>query len=244
MLPVRKHGRILDRPRIAAMLRAMAAFRLTSLLLVAAAFAACNEPAPAGGEAAQDADAWLARELGWVEGADATSRAAQDHARNEHRFLSVCGVGCSVVGVSDITVRMCFPQVAVVIVDKTTEAVQSERHAEMKKQARAFAEAYNRLTEANLRSLEKGSCPPAVDWDRASTEIAAVLDRIYTSGFRGDVYVSDQRRAFQVRLPRGASREDVRTPMCDILKRNGLVDRATLEVKGVDVQEDYAPLAC
>jgi hypothetical protein len=206
--------------------------------------AACNEEKPAPNEAATDADAWLTQELGWVEGADPAERVAQDRAQNNLRFLSVCSLGCAIVGVSDITVRMCYPNITVAIVDKTTEAVQSERHAALKKEARAFAETYNRLMADQLKASGGGACPPPVDWDAAYNEIVAVLDRTYTGGFHGDVSLNERRHVFQIRLPRAVTREDVNKPLCEIVARNGLRDRAILEVKGVDTQEDYAALSC
>ncbi len=205
---------------------------------------ACKEQAPAANQAAEDADAWLTQELGWVEGADPAEQLARDRAQKKLRFLSVCSLGCEVVGVSDITIRMCFPDVAVAVADKTTEAVQSERHSALKVQARAFAETYNRLMADQLKAEGAGVCPAPVDWDTAHTEIVGVLDQAYTSGFRGDVSVNDQRRVFQIRLPRGATREALHKPLCEIIGRNGLADRAGLEVKSVDTQEDYAQLAC
>jgi len=33
-------------------------------------------------------------------------------------------------------------------------------------------------------------------------------------------------------------------PLCEIIGRHGLTDRASLEVKSVDTTEDYARLAC
>lgn len=215
-----------------------------SLVLALAACAlltACTEQTD---PAAEDADLWLKRELGWVEGPDAVSRIAEDVALKNYRFLSVCGLGCAVVGVSEIAVRMCFPDVEVVVVDKTTEAVQSERHAELKKKAKAFAQDYNRRMAAHLKALGAGACPPPVDWETANDEITAMLDQLYTGGFRGDVYVNERSRAFQIRLPRGVATADVRAALCDIVGRNGLKDRAGLEVKSVDTQEDYAHLAC
>lgn len=203
--------------------------------------AACNEPPV---PAVDDADAWLERELGWAKDADAAARLAQDRAQRNVRFLSVCGLGCAIVGVSDITVRMCYPDAEVVVVDKTTEAVQSEMHAELKKKARAFAEDYNRLMEAHLKAAGGGACPPPVNWDGAYNEIAAVLDGLYTGGFRGDISVNERRRVFQVRLPRGVSREVVQVPLCDAISRNGLADRAGIELKSVDTQEEYATLGC
>jgi hypothetical protein len=205
---------------------------------------ACKEQAPAANQAVEDADAWLTQELAWVEGADPAERLAQDRAQKNHRFLSVCSLGCGIVGVSEITVRMCHPDVPVVVVDKTTEAVQSERHSALKKQARTFAETYNRLMAEQLKAAGAGACPPPVDWDAAHTEIVSVLDRTYTGGFRGDVSISDQRRMFQIRLPRGVTRDAVHKSFCEIVARNGLADRAGLEVKSVDTQEDYAQLAC
>jgi hypothetical protein len=215
--------------------------------LIAAALvllSACKEQAPAADQAASDANAWLQRELGWVEGADAAQWVQQDHAKKRYRFMSVCSLGCSVVGVGEVTVRMCHPALPVDTVDKTTEAVQSERHAELKKQARTFAETYNRLMAEHLKTLGVGECPPPVDWEQANTEITGLLDQIYSSGFRGDVYAHDRKRAFQIRLPRGVKAEDVHKPLCDIIGRNGLKDRAALEVKSVDTTEDYAELTC
>jgi hypothetical protein len=139
---------------------------------------------------------------------------------------------------------MCYPDVAVVVADKTTEAVQSDRHAALKARAKAFAETYNRMMAEHLRAEGAGACPPPVDWDAAYHEIVGVLDRTYTGGFRGDVSVNDQRRVFQIRLPRAVTREDVHKPLCEIIGRYGLRDRAGLEVKSVDTQEDYAQLAC
>lgn len=206
--------------------------------------AACKEQGPAADTAATDADAWLHRELGWVEGADPAQWARQDQAQRHYRFMSVCSLGCGIVGVGEVTVRMCHPTLPVDTVDKTTEAVQSDRHAELKKQARAFAETYNRLMADQLETLGVGECPPPVDWEQANTEITGMLDQVYTSGFRGDVYAHDRKRAFQIRLPRGVKVSDVQKPLCDILGRNGLKDRAGLEVKSVDTAEDYAQLTC
>ncbi|MGE4063430.1 MAG: hypothetical protein AB7E79_08680 [Rhodospirillaceae bacterium] len=213
-------------------------------LMLMTAVSGCKEQTPPQHQAAEDADRWLNRELGWVEGADAPTRAAQDASLKQYRFLSVCSLGCGVVGVSDVAVRMCHPDVEVVVVDKTTEAVQSERHSDLKKRAKSFAEDYNRRMIDHLKSLGEGACPAPVDWPKANSEITAMLDRLYTGGFRGDVYVSDRRRAFQIRLPRGVAAADVRAPLCDIVARNGLKDRAGLEVKSVDAQEDYAQLTC
>ncbi|MGE3333493.1 MAG: hypothetical protein AB7I36_07610 [Rhodospirillaceae bacterium] len=205
---------------------------------------ACKEQAPAADAAATDAEAWLQQELGWVEGADPAQWVKQDQAQRHYRFMSVCSLGCSIVGVGEVTVRMCHPTLPVDTVDKTTEAVQSERHAALKKQAKAFAETYNRLMAADLKAMGAGDCPPPVDWEQANTEITGMLDQVYSSGFRGDVYVHDQKRAFQIRLPRGVKVADVHKPLCDIIGRNGLKDLAALEVKSVDTTEDYAKLAC
>lgn len=206
--------------------------------------AACKEQAPAADSAAEDGHAWLQRELGWVEGADPAAWVAQDGVQKKYRFMSVCSLGCEIVGVSDVTVRMCHPDVPVDVVDKTTEAVQSDRHSALKKQARTFAESYNRLMADHLKDARAGECPPPVDWDAAYTEITGVLDGAYTSGFRGDVSVIDKRRVFQVRLPRGVTVQAMHKPLCEIIGRNGLADRAGLEVKSVDTTEDYAQLAC
>lgn len=208
------------------------------------ALAACNERAPGANPANEDAEAWLTQELGWVEGADPTERVAQDRAQKNHRFLSVCSLGCGIVGVSDITVRMCYPDIPVIVVDKTTEAVQSERHRALKARARTYAETYNRLMAEQLKAAGAGLCPSPVDWDAAHREIVSVLDQAYTGGFRGDVSISDQRRIFQIRLPRGVTREKVHKDLCEIIGRNGLAGRAAVEVKSVDTQEDYAQLAC
>lgn len=217
-----------------------------SMAVAACAFAlaACKEQAPAANSAAEDADAWLQRELGWAESADPAAWAAQDRVQRNYRFMSVCGLGCAIVGVSDVTVRMCHPTVPVDVVDKTTEAVQSERHSALKKKARAFAEDYNRLMAEHLKAAGEGACPPPVNWDGAYTEITGVLDKAYTSGFRGDVSVNEKRRAFQIRLPRGVTVQAMHEPLCEIIGRNGLADRAGLEVKSVDTTEDYARLTC
>jgi hypothetical protein len=207
--------------------------------------AACKEQAPAADQAAAaDAEAWLQQELGWVEGADPAQWVKQDQARRHYRFMSVCSLGCGIVGVGEVTVRMCHPTLPVDTVDKTTEAVQNERHAELKKKARAFAETYNRLMAAELKTIGAGECPPPVDWEQANSEITGMLDQVYSSGFRGDVYVHDQKRAFQIRLPRGVKVADVHKPLCEIIGRNGLKDLAALEVKSVDTTDDYATLAC
>lgn len=224
------------------MLRSMRHTLVT--LAIAVLLTACKEQAPPVNQAAEDADVWLERELGWVNGADVPDRIKKDTAQKTYRFLSVCGLGCSIVGVSEVTVRMCHPDVDVVMADKTTDAVQSEKHAELKQKAKVFAEDYNRMMAAHLKSIGAGACPAPVDWETANSEIGAMLDQLYTGGFRGDVYVSDQRRMFQIRLPRGVRSADVRGPLCDIVGRNGLKDRAGLEVKSVDAQEDYAQLAC
>ncbi len=97
---------------------------------------------------------------------------------------------------------------------------------------------------SDLKAMGAGECPPPVDWEQANTEITGMLDQVYSSGFRGDVYVHDQKRAFQIRLPRGVKVADVHKPLCDIIGRNGLKDLAALEVKSVDTTEDYAKLAC
>ncbi len=206
--------------------------------------ASCKEQAPAVDNAAADAEAWLQQELGWVENANPAQWVKQDQAQRHYRFMSVCSLGCGIVGVGEVTVRMCHPTLPVDTVDKTTEAVQNERHAELKKKAKAFAETYNRLMAADLKTMGVGECPPPVDWEQANTEITGLLDQVYSSGFRGDVYVHDQKRAFQIRLPRGVKAADVHKPLCDIIGRNGLKDIAALEVKSVDTTEDYAKLAC
>lgn len=216
-------------------------FIAVSLVLLVA----CKEQAPAENtQAVEDADAWLTRELGWVEGADPAARAAEDRAQKNPHFLSVCSLGCAVVGVSEVTARMCYPDVPVIVVDKTTEAVQSERHTALKKQARAFAETYNRHMTAHLQTDGIGDCPPPVDWDAAHTEITALLDKVYTRGFRGDVSVIPERKTFQIRLPPGVSVASTQAPLCEIIDRNGLKGRAVVEAKSVDAQDDYAALAC
>lgn len=218
-----------------------AVFIAASLVLLVS----CKEQAPAENtQAVEDADAWLTRELGWVEGADPAARAAEDRAQKSPHFLSVCSLGCAIVGVSDVTARMCYPDVPVIVVDKTTEAVQSERHTALKKQARVFAETYNQLMAAHLRADGIGDCPPPVDWDAAHTDITALLDKAYTKGFRGDVSLIPDRKAFQIRLPPGVSVASMQAPLCEIIGRNGLNDRAAVEVKSVDLQDDYAALAC
>lgn len=195
--------------------------------------------------AAADAAAWLARELGWVEGADPAAWAARDRAQNNYRFLSVCAMGCSIVGVGETTVHMCYRDVPVDMADKTTEAVQSEAHAALKVKARAFAEDYNRLMLAALRETGRGTCPPDADWDAAYAQMTQAVDDAYPGqGFRGDVTVDYRRAAFQVRLPRGVAAADVRADLCGILARNGLAARAAIEAKSVDKMEDYAALAC
>ena len=203
--------------------------------------AACQEQNPTT-TAAEDADAWLDRELGWVERADPQAMAVQDQGQRHIRFMSVCSLGCAIVGVSEITVRMCHPNVSVDVVDKTTEAVQSERTA-LKTKARAFAEQYNAIMLRHLAARGQGDCPAPVNWDGAYTEIHDALDKIYSRGFRGDVHVTAQ-RAFQIRLPRGVGIKEMHAPLCDIIGRHGLQDRASLEVKSVDTTENYARLAC
>jgi len=216
--------------------------RASWMVACLAVLAACTEPPPAS-TAAEDADAWLDRELGWVEGADPQVMAARDQGQKHTRFMSVCSLGCAVVGVSEITVRMCHPTVIVDVVDKTTEAVQSERHTALKSQARAFAERYNAITLEHLAASGQGDCPAPVNWDGAYTEINGALDKVYSSGFRGDVHVTEQ-RAFQIRLPRGVGVKEMHGPLCEIIGRHGLKDHASLDVKSVDTTEDYARLAC
>lgn len=218
-----------------------AVFIAASLVLLVA----CKEQAPAENtQGLEDAEVWLTRELGWVEGADPAARAAEDRAQKSPHFLSVCSLGCAVVGVSEVTARMCYPEVPVIVVDKTTEAVQSERHAALKTQARAFAETYNRLMAEHLRADGLGACPSPVDWDAAHTEITTLLDKAYTRGFRGDISVIHERKAFQIRLPPGVSVASMQAPLCEIIGRNGLKDLASVEVKSVDAQDDYAALSC
>ena len=232
--------KLLTSPRRSLRSDMRAVFIAASLALLVA----CKEQAPAANtQAVEDADAWLTRELGWVEGADPAARAAEDRVRNRPHFLSVCSLGCAVVGVSEVTARMCYPDVPVIVVDKTTEAVQSERHAALKKQARAFAETYNQRMAEQLRADGIGDCPP-VDWDTTHTDITALLDKAYTKGFRGDVSLIPDRKVFQIRLPPGVSVASTQAPLCEIIGRNGLKGRAAVEVKSVDVQDDYAALVC
>ncbi len=209
-----------------------------------AALAACNEQKPAADQAREDASAWLDRELGWVRNADPAEWAAQDNLQKKHRFMSVCSLGCAVVGIGELGVRMCYADVPVEVMDKTTEAVQSDDHAALKARARAFAESYNRHALENVKASGAGTCPPAADWDGAYARVNGILDQVYSSGFRGDVSVSEQRRVFQVRLPRGATVQAVQASLCAIVEGHGLKDIAGIEAKSVDTQDDYAPLAC
>jgi hypothetical protein len=204
--------------------------------------AACREQTPTT-TAEEDGATWLDGELGWVEGADPQAMAARDQGQRHVRFMSVCSLECAIVGVSEITVRMCHPNVIVDVVDKTTEAVQSERHTALKSKARAFAEQYNAITLRHLAANGQGECPAPMNWDGAYTEIHGALDKVYSSGFRGDVHVTEQ-RAFQIRLPRGVGVKEMQGPLCEIIGRHGLKDRASVQVKSVDTADDYARLAC
>ena len=220
---------------------ARSAINVVLLVVCVLSLAACKDQAPT---TSADAEAWLARELGWVEGADPVRRAADDRARKSYRFLSVCSLGCEIVGVSDVTLRMCYPDVDVVMADKTTQAVQSDRHAALKRKARDFAETYNRLVVGYLKANGEGACPPQADWDAAFKEISAALSAASTGGFGGDLHANDRRRVFQVRLPRGVSADSMKSAFCEILARSGLEGHAGLEVKSVDAQEEYAALDC
>jgi len=223
----------------------MKSYLVAAGLIAAFVLAACKEQKSQSDQAADDAAAWLERELGWVREADPRIWAERDRVQKNLRFLSVCSMGCNVVGVGELTVRMCYADVPVEMADKTTEAVQSEEHTALKQRARAFAEDYNRLALDNIRAAGEGRCPASVEWDSAYAQIADAVGKAYPGqGFRGDVGVDYGRAAFQIRLPRGVSAQSVRNDLCRAVGEHGLTGRAILEAKSVETMDDYAPIAC
>lgn len=104
--------------------------------------------------------------LAWVDRADASRMFADSaHAGHTH-FLVVCGYACYTPGLGAITRAHCYAGEATdVVIDPTGDVVMSARQDTLKAKAAALAEAYNRLTVADLDRRGLKQCPSGERWE-------------------------------------------------------------------------------
>ena len=109
--------------------------------------------------------------LSWLDDADPIQMALNDFNSNSIKFHQVCSYSCGSVGIGYMNGKRCFPQIAHVPMQGTSDVILSDEHKRLMEVAHKYATRYNTEVVRLLREKGASRCDLGVDWNAAHNSL-------------------------------------------------------------------------
>ena len=187
--------------------------------------------------------------LRWVDNANPVQRVDSDISRQHHRFYSVCGYSCEVVGVGLVNAKRCFPGISVEPIEGTSDVIESPEHGRLIKRARQFATEYNQRLAEHLRTKGLASCPAGTDWDGAMHGIAKYVYSLCgtDSMCRIAAQISapeGTQYSFSAQVPINATLDQAVSDICRVVREHGIRGAVSVNVSHIRASETARTADC